>query len=547
MRQLLSGLSIKLQVVVPVFFTLLLLIIGITFSTSSLKTAFHQVSVSTEQLITDKDNLTTLIDNTYAMRISAIYSLFRPAEVTALPNVLKEKQTENLALLRSLADNPELKNEVAGLTQAMQRYVDYSIKTMIPLLNIEHSDQEKDERFTAQYEQATAEYRKVGNEMIKAIDVLSNRLNQVAMTTIDESEHEHDSVMYQSTFALIGILLVAALSSWLLAGIIVTPIRQLQQTVREIAKGNLLVKAQEEGNNEITLLARDVNATVTQLRQTVESLVRISTDVASASTELATVMTQASVNSDQEKQEVEQVASAVNQLQSTAQSVTDHAHSADGAAQQANQLASQSLRMFEESHRATAKMADQLTEAAQVVNQLKEQSERIGNVTEVIRSISEQTNLLALNAAIEAARAGESGRGFAVVADEVRMLAARTQTSTQEIQAIIEELQNQSNTANSSMHSSLSLLEQNQSLAAKVSASLTEINHSISALGQINAQVATASEEQSQVTKDINRNLSNIYELVSQNVTGITQSAAASHELSDLAEQQHQQLQYFRV
>ncbi|EOW9468102.1 methyl-accepting chemotaxis protein [Vibrio cholerae] len=547
MRQLLSGLSIKLQVVVPVFFTLLLLIIGITFSTSSLKTAFHQVTVSTEQLITDKDNLTTLIDNTYAMRISAIYSLFRPAEVTALPNVLKEKQTENLALLRSLADNPELKNEVAGLTQAMQRYVDYSIQTMIPFLNIEHSDQEKDERFTAQYEQATAEYRKVGNEMIKAIDVLSNRLNQVAMTTIDESEHERDSVMSQSTFALIGILLVAALSSWLLAGIIVTPIRQLQQTVREIAKGNLLVKAQEEGNNEITLLARDVNATVTQLRQTVESLVRISTDVASASTELATVMTQASVNSDQEKQEVEQVASAVNQLQSTAQCVTDHAHSADGAAQQANQLASQSLRMFEESHRATAKMADQLTEAAQVVNQLKEQSERIGNVTEVIRSISEQTNLLALNAAIEAARAGESGRGFAVVADEVRMLAARTQTSTQEIQAIIEELQNQSNTANSSMHSSLSLLEQNQSLAAKVSASLTEINHSISALGQINAQVATASEEQSQVTKDINRNLSNIYELVSQNVTGITQSAAASHELSDLAEQQHQQLQHFRV
>ncbi|RBM86876.1 methyl-accepting chemotaxis protein [Vibrio paracholerae] len=547
MRQLLSGLSIKLQVVVPVFFTLLLLIIGITFSTSSLKTAFHQVTVSTEQLITDKDNLTTLIDNTYAMRISAIYSLFRPAEVTALLNVLKEKQAENLALLRSLAVAPELRTEVAELTQAMQRYVDYSVQTMIPLLNIEHSDQEKDERFTARYEQATAEYRKVGNEMIKAIDVLSNRLNQVAMKTIDKIGQEHDSVMSQSTFALIGILLVAALSSWLLAGIIVTPIRQLQQTVREVAKGNLLVKAQEEGNNEITLLARDVNATVTQLRHTVESLVRISTDVASASTELATVMTQASVNSDQEKQEVEQVASAVNQLQSTAQSVTDHAHSADGAAQQANQLASQSLRMFEESHRATAKMAEQLTEAAQVVNQLKEQSERIGNVTEVIRSISEQTNLLALNAAIEAARAGESGRGFAVVADEVRMLAARTQTSTQEIQAIIEELQNQSNTANSSMHSSLSQLEQNQSLAAKVSASLTEINNSISALGQINAQVATASEEQSQVTKDINRNLSNIYELVSQNVTGITQSAAASHELSDLAEQQHQQLQHFRV
>ncbi|AOW84724.1 methyl-accepting chemotaxis protein [Vibrio mimicus] len=547
MRQLLSGLSIKLQVVVPVFFTMLLLVTGIVFSTSTLKTAFSQVSDSTEHLIIDKDNLTAIIDNTYAMRISAIYSLFRPDEVKVLPSVLKDRQSQNLQLMRAFSDNPELQDEVRALTKAMQNYVDYSINIMIPLLNTRHTTEQTSAEFDLQYQQASDAYRAAGNDMVKAISDLSQALNKLAIRTIKESETQHDSVLSNSTISLIAILVAAALFSWILAGIIVKPLSKLQQTMRAVASGNLLVKAEEEGNNEITLLARDVNATVDQLRQTVESLVRISTDVASASTELAAVMTQSSVNSDQEKQEVELVASAVNQLQSTAQSVTDHAHSADGAAQQANQLASQSLRMFEESHRATAKMADQLAEAAQVVNQLKEQSERIGNVTEVIRSISEQTNLLALNAAIEAARAGESGRGFAVVADEVRMLAARTQTSTQEIQAIIEELQNQSNTANSSMHSSLRLLEQNQSLAAKVSTSLSEINQSIDELGQINAQVATASEEQSQVTKDINRNLSNIYELVSQNVTGITQSAAASQELSNLAEQQNQQLQYFRV
>ncbi|EEY99839.1 methyl-accepting chemotaxis protein [Vibrio sp. RC586] len=547
MRQLLSGLSIKLQVVVPVFFTMLLLVTGIVYSTSTLKTAFSQVSDSTEHLIVDKDNLTKIIDNTYAMRISAIYSLFRPAEVKVLPSALKDRQNQNLQLMRSFSDNPELQDEVQALTKAMQHYVDFSINNMIPLLNIKQSTEQTSAEFDQQYQQASDAYRAAGNDMVKAISNLSQALNELAMRTIKQSEEQHNGVLSNSTVSLIAILLAAGVFSWILAGIIVKPLSQLQQTMREVAKGNLLVTAQEVGKNEITLLARDVNATVAQLRQTVESLVRISTDVASASTELATVMTQANVNSNQEKQEVEQVASAVNQLQSTAQSVTDHAHSADGAAQQANLLASQSLRMFEESHRATAKMADQLTEAAQVVNQLKDQSERIGNVTEVIRSISEQTNLLALNAAIEAARAGESGRGFAVVADEVRMLAARTQTSTQEIQAIIEELQNQSNTANSSMHSSLQLLEQNQSLAAKVSTSLNEINLSISALGQINAQVATASEEQSQVTKDINRNLSNIYELVSQNVTGITQSAAASHELSNLAEQQNQQLHYFRV
>lgn len=342
-------------------------------------------------------------------------------------------------------------------------------------------------------------------------------------------------------------LLLAAASSWLLAGIIVTPIRKLQQTVREVAHGNLQIQAEEEGNNEITELARDVNATVSQLRKTVDALIRISVDVASASTELAAVMTQSSVNSDQEKQEVEQVASAVNQLEIAAGTVTDNATRADSAAQHANQLAQNSLTMFEQSNRANALMTDKLSDAAHVVTSLKEQSERIGKVIEVIQGISEQTNLLALNAAIEAARAGESGRGFAVVADEVRMLAARTQDSTKEIQAIIEELQDKSGVANDSMTSSLKMLQDNQALAGKVSGALMEINQSIAELSAVNTQVASASEEQNQVTSDINRNLGNIYELVSQNVTGITQSAAAAQELSQLAEQQKQQLNYFRV
>ena len=181
------------------------------------------------------------------------------------------------------------------------------------------------------------------------------------------------------------------------------------------------------------------------------------------------------------------------------------------------------------------------------VNGLKDIANEIKGFTNTIQSISEQTNLLALNAAIEAARAGESGRGFAVVADEVRMLAARTQDSTKEIQTIIEGLQVQSGNANESMSSSLAMLEHNQTLAGEVSAALSGIANSVTDMTEINTQVASAAEEQSQVTADINRNISNIYSLVSQNVTGITQAAAASHELSNLAEQQKQQLDYFKV
>lgn len=547
MRQLLSGLSIKVQILVPVLFSIVLLVGGVTIGGENLENAFQEVSVATEDLIVHKEELSEIVDNSYGMRIKAIYSLFNPDDVKSLVNTLTQKQSDNTRLLNSIDTVPGMQEEVQAMRHAMDNYVNFSRNTMLPLLNIKHHEQYPAPDFEAQYQVASAQYRDAGNQMVNAINNLSKELNRIAIDEIEVNGEQHSSTLTSATIGLLVILSIALISSWVLAGIIVKPIRDLQSTMRDVAKGNLNVKVKEEGKNEITELARDVNTTVSQLQETVGSLVRISVEVASASTELAAVMTQSSANSDQEKQEVEQVASAVNQLESTATHVNENAVNADSASKQADAMTTRSLELFQQNNLANEKMAVQLGDAAQVVGNLQEQSEKIGNVIEVIQSISEQTNLLALNAAIEAARAGESGRGFAVVADEVRMLAARTQDSTKEIQVIIEGLQSQSSSANESMTNSLDMLKQNQQLANEVNESLSSIAGSMNDMTEINTQVASAAEEQSQVTADINRNITNIYELVSQNVTGITQAAAASHELSDLAERQKQQLSYFKI
>ncbi|MDD9157915.1 methyl-accepting chemotaxis protein [Aliivibrio sp. S4TY2] len=538
----LKNTSIRIQVLLPVILTALALFISLGFTASSLEKEQNIIASNTDSFVFYKDQLAKVDDEVYPLRISAVYAIYDTERRAKFTTELRNKVNDINALLDELEARKTFAKEVNLVRTNINNYVQFSHQ-VIEYLN----KKENGQTVSQSYDTLISQYRNIGNSMVSSINTLSQRVNEFSDIAMKESYEKNTQVKTTAGLTILAVFIISMLTAWWLSGLIVNPIKKIQLTIRRLAEGDLTVRADADGDNEIAVLSKDINTTAIQLQTTVEALSRISEDVAAASTELAAVMTESETNSQKELSEIEQVASAVNELSSTADNVSDNALSADQTARDTNELARSGLDIFTQSNQASEDMANSLTDAAVVVNRLKEQSEQINNVVEVIRGVSEQTNLLALNAAIEAARAGESGRGFAVVADEVRLLAARTQESTKEIQTIIESLQEQSGLANDSMQTSIDKLELNKELTAKAGDALVSITESITAINDMNTQVATAAEEQSQVTQDINRNVVNMSELVNQNVTGISQSASASNELSKLAEQQKEQLAFFKL
>ena len=538
----LKNTSIRIQILLPVLFTALALFASLWYTAATLEKEQDTIADNTTSFVFYKDQLAKIDDQVYPLRIGAVYAIYDSARRENFYVQMQNEVKSIDKLLNEIEDKKTFRSDAEKVRASVSAYVDFT-KKMIDFT----TRKEQGLSNNTTQDSMIAQYRKIGNHMVETINDLSQQVNKFSDVLMNESYERNIQVKNTAAITIISVFIISLLTAWWLSGLIVNPIQKLQSLIRRLAEGDLTVQADADGDNEIAQLSNDINTTARQLQTTIEELSNINESVASASTELAAVMSEAESNSQKELSEIEQVASAVNELSSTADNVSDNALAADKTARETNELAHAGLDIFAQSTEASEKMASALTDAAVVVNRLKEQSEQINNVVEVIRGVSDQTNLLALNAAIEAARAGESGRGFAVVADEVRLLAARTQSSTQEIQTIIEALQEQSGLANDSMQSSLDMLELNKELTAKAGDALVGITESINAINDMNTQVATAAEEQSQVTQDINRNVVNMSELVNQNVTGISQSASASSELSRLAEEQKQQLSFFKL
>ncbi|MGB7997899.1 MAG: methyl-accepting chemotaxis protein, partial [Photobacterium halotolerans] len=254
-----------------------------------------------------------------------------------------------------------------------------------------------------------------------------------------------------------------------------------------------------------------------------------------------------SENAQRELSEIEQVAAAATELSSTASDVARNAHSAETAAIEAITIINASSSTLQRSDSIAESVSDSMKESARIINELREHSEKISSVVDVINSISEQTNLLALNAAIEAARAGEQGRGFAVVADEVRALAAKTQKSTIDIQTIISQLQEQSKLADEHMKLNTDMVSESQIITQALSDAFKTISEQVGQISDVNALVATASEEQSSVTNDISHRLEEISQIVQKNSENASQTTLANNDISALTQRLRKEMAFFKV
>ncbi|WP_439646124.1 methyl-accepting chemotaxis protein [Pseudomonas parafulva] len=271
------------------------------------------------------------------------------------------------------------------------------------------------------------------------------------------------------------------------------------------------------------------------LKTTIQQIASAADQLASAAEELNAVTEESTRGLVRQNDEIQLAATAVTEMSAAVEEVARNATSTSEASRQTSQEAASGRDQAREAVQAITSVNSEIGQSTVIVDELAGSVRDIAKVVDVIRGIAEQTNLLALNAAIEAARAGEQGRGFAVVADEVRALAARTQASTGEIEAMITSVQSRADDAVKAMGNSRSLADSTEALAKATGESLERIAQNIAQINDRNLLIATASEEQANVAREVDRNLINIQDLSTQTSAGANQTNASSQELSRLA------------
>ena len=386
-------------------------------------------------------------------------------------------------------------------------------------------------------------------ELRNYFDIVSNHADEQAQTSAAHASEEalSRSVIILVTSILTVLVCVALFIIFL--RMIVRSIATLKKQLDNIAQGegDLTRRVPVESDDDLGQLAASFNQVLTNLQSMVGTIQTLSDDLSNEAKQLSTAARDNNDGVTLQADLIAMVATAINEMQSAIEEVAGNASRAAEVTVQAQQRGENGGRIIRDSSEQVQALALQISKAVEVIRKLSEDSENITSVLDVIRGVAEQTNLLALNAAIEAARAGEQGRGFAVVADEVRTLAQRTQQSTQDIQRMITTLQTGVSDIVSVMETGSEQAGETERLATEAESELKVILESMNDISDVNSSVASATEEQTQVIEEINRNIVNINELASESSRRSGRISGISSTLDSYADQLRQQTGRFRV
>jgi len=338
-----------------------------------------------------------------------------------------------------------------------------------------------------------------------------------------------------SATALVA-LLPALVAAYLIPRWLTRPLQQLVREAEAIVDNPVMQQVYIGSTDELGKPLLAIKMLQARLRTVINRVTDSSASLSTVTTQTAARAEQTTQGILRQQMETDQVATAINEMSATVLEVAKNTQQAAEAANDAHQTTNEGQQKMIGIMDSINHLAEEVQRTAEVIKQLEEKSNNIGVVLDVIKNIAEQTNLLALNAAIEAARAGEQGRGFAVVADEVRTLAQRTQTSTEEIEKMIAELQNGTREATLVMQNSCDQATASVDQASQGCESLKSIAEKVNTINEMNVQIATAAEEQSAVSEEINRSIVKISQVADESSQSAKETINANTHLVELTQ-----------
>ncbi|PYY69348.1 chemotaxis protein [Pseudomonas jessenii] len=347
---------------------------------------------------------------------------------------------------------------------------------------------------------------------------------------------------------IIAVAIIIALLGMLIR-ILIQPLHVMTRAMADIAdgEGDLTKRLTIQNNDEFGTLGTAFNRFVERIHGSIREVSSATGQVNEVALRVVAASNSSMFNSDQQASRTSSVAAAINQLGAAAQEIARNAAQASSQASDARSLAEDGQQVVDRSIVAMNQLSSMLSASSTNIESLNSKTVNIGQILEVITSISQQTNLLALNAAIEAARAGEAGRGFAVVADEVRNLAHRTQESAQQVQTMIEELQVGARESVSTMSDSQRHSQDSVEIANLAGERLNSVTLRIGEIDGMNQSVATATEEQTAVVESINVDITEINTLNQEGVENLQSTLRACSDLEQQAARLKQLVGSFRI